>query len=84
MLQDAVDDQRDGLQAAVRMPLEARRGEPVLGHEQERVRQRGVIRHEYQRLVVDLLIRPRWVRSPTRVRVRSTVNWPLTTASSTK
>jgi hypothetical protein len=56
VLEHPVDDERDGLEAAVRMPLEARCGEPVLGEHEERIGARGVGGEDEQALVVDLRI----------------------------
>ena len=58
MLEHAVEHERDRLDPAVRVPLEPGLGEPVLGERQERVGRARVARHDHDRLVVDLGVRP--------------------------
>ena len=57
VLEHAIEDQRDRLETAVRVPLESRRGEPVLAQQQERIGADRLGRSDVDDAVVDLGVR---------------------------
>ena len=57
MLEHTIEDQRDRLQTAVRVPLEPFRGEPVLAQQQERIGADRLGRSDVHDAVVDLGVR---------------------------